>query len=68
MEIKGKEFKIKFNNEFIKEYKSLLNTLYGSTSNLALNKSQFLIKFIAKSYDMFVVHKGNAKMAFSVGF
>jgi hypothetical protein len=43
-------------------------SLYGSTSNLALNKSQFLIKFIAKSYDMFVVHKGNAKMAFSVGF
>ena len=68
MEIKGKEFKIKFNNEFIKEYKSLLNTLYGSGSNLALNKSQFLVKFIAKSYDMFVVHKGNAKMAFSVGF
>ena len=68
MEIKGKEFRIKFNSDFLKEYTSLLTTLYGANSNLALNKSQFLVKFIAKSYDMFVVHKGNAKMAFSVGF
>ena len=64
-EIKGKQYKIKINKNFITEYKSLLNELYGDTL-MAQNKMSLYLKFIAKSYDIFIVNKGSYKLEFNI--
>jgi len=64
-EIKGKQYKIKLNKDFLTEYKSLLNELYGDTL-MAQNKMSLYLKFIAKSYDVFIVNKGTYKLDFNI--
>lgn len=59
-EIKGKQYKINFSQEFLDEY-------YNNTPNY-LNplKKDLILKFFCKSYDLFIVHKGQAKLMFSI--
>ncbi len=64
-EVKGKQYKIKFNKNFLAEYKSLLNELYGDTL-MAQNKMNLYLKFIAKSYDVLNINKGTYKLIFNI--
>jgi hypothetical protein len=63
-QIKGKEYRVEFNSEFTNEYLTFLNKLY-TNQTLINNKKSIMVKFISKSYDLFVVHKGTAKLLFS---
>jgi hypothetical protein len=62
--IKGKQYRIELNPIFLNEYYDYLNTIYKTKSNLIDNKKSIQLKFIAKSYDLFVVHKGQSKLIF----
>lgn len=62
--IKGKQYQVQFNTDFINEYNTLLNILYKNNTNLIENKKKIQLKFIAKCYDLFVVHKGQSALTF----
>jgi len=64
-EIRGKQFKIDLNKNFIKEYLSFLQTLYKFQLNIIPNKNFIVLKFIAKQYDLLVIHKGQATLLFN---
>ena len=63
-ELKGKLYKLLLNKDFFAEYKTFLQQIYGN-SNFINSKLEVFMKFISKNYDMFVVHKGKAKLLFS---
>ena len=63
--IKAKQYKIDFNPSFLTEYYDYLNTIYKNKTNLIDYKKSIQLKFIAKSYDLLVIHKGYAKLTFS---
>jgi hypothetical protein len=58
-EIKGKQFKIHLKKEF--------TDVYFSTQNNYLNPSNkgLILKYFSKNYDLFIVHKGVAKLMFN---
>jgi hypothetical protein len=62
-QIKGKQYRIDINKDFILEYENFLNTLYKNSTKTE-NKKSLLLKFIAKSYNFFTVHKGSGKLIF----
>ncbi len=62
-QIKGKQYRIDINKDFLTEYESFLNTLYKNSTKTE-NKKSLLLKFIAKSYNFFTVHKGSGKLVF----
>jgi hypothetical protein len=64
-QLKSKQYRVDINPLFIKEYNTLLSSLYNDKS-IILNKSNLIIKFIGKSYDIFIVHKGNGKLLFLI--
>jgi hypothetical protein len=64
-ELKGKLYKLLINDNFFQEYKIFLEQIYGISSSLISNKLEIIMKFISKSYDMFVVQNGKAKLLFS---
>jgi hypothetical protein len=64
-QIKGKQYKVDFNKNFLIEHLNLLKTLYKST-NIITSKNSITLKFISKNYDLFVVHKGEAKLLFNI--
>jgi hypothetical protein len=55
-QIKGKQYSVRLSKSFLNEY---------FNSNLNLNKKGLILKFFAKCYDMFIVHKGNSKLMFN---
>ena len=61
--IKGKQYRIDFNKDFLNEYDNFLNILYKNSTKTD-NKKSLLLKFIAKSYNFFTVHKGSGKLIF----
>ena len=61
--IKGKQYRIDINKDFLNEYENFLNILYKNAIKTE-NKKSFLLKFIAKSYNFFTVHKGSGKLIF----
>jgi hypothetical protein len=63
--IKAKQYRIDFNPNFLTEYYDYLNTIYKNKTNLIDYKKSIQLKFIAKSYDLLVIHKGYAKLTFS---
>jgi hypothetical protein len=63
-QIKGKQYHLEFNQDFLTEYYNFLLTIYKSSS-LITSKNAFILKFIAKNYDLFVVHKGKASLLFN---
>lgn len=62
-EIKSKQYRMDLNQEFLNEYYSLLKTLYKLT-NIIQNKDSILLKFIAKNYNLFIIHNGQARLMF----
>ncbi len=62
--IKGKQFIINFNSEWLKEYTSQLKVIF-STDEEVDNKSAINLKIIGKIYDLFVVSNGKADLIFS---
>jgi hypothetical protein len=62
--IKAKQYRIEINPVFLTEYYNYLNTIYKTKTNLIDNKKSIQLKFIAKSYDLLVVHKGQARLMF----
>ena len=64
-QIKGKLYHVNFNKKFIDEYIVILNKLYANyLPSLINNKKSFTLKFLSKNYDLFVVHKGQARLLF----
>ena len=61
--IKGKQYKVEFNKLFIDEYKAFLNQMYLNTP--LVNKNSLYLKFIAKSYNLFIVSNGQARLMFN---
>lgn len=62
--IKGKQYRIELNPNFLTEYYDYLNIIYKTKTNLINNKKTIQLKFIGKTYDLLVVHKGQAKLMF----
>jgi hypothetical protein len=63
-QIKGKQYRLEINKDFLEEYTVLLNKLYNQ-STIVNNKKSIILKFISKSYDLFVIQKGSAHLMFS---
>ena len=57
---KNKQYFINFNNDFIKEYNTLLSLLYGNN-----NKNLFILKFISKNYELLTINKGKLNIIYS---
>jgi hypothetical protein len=62
--IKSKQYRIEINPNFLLEYYEYLKTIYKTNTNLIENKKSIQLKFLAKSYDLLVIHKGQAKLIF----
>ena len=63
--IKGKHYQIEINPNFLTEYNDFLKILYKSNTNLIENKKNIQLKFIAKSYDLLVISKGQSRLIFN---
>jgi hypothetical protein len=61
-EIKGKNYKINFNSAFVSEFQNFILNL-NTTNNI--RNTNMILRFISKSYDLFVVHKGSANLLFT---
>jgi hypothetical protein len=62
--IKGKQYRFNFNSNFVTEINSFVLNLNNSSTNINRN-TNFILRFISKSYDLFVVNKGSATLLFS---
>jgi hypothetical protein len=62
--IKAKQYRIEINPAFLAEYYNYLKTIYKTKTSLIDNKKSIQLKFIAKSYDLLVVYKGQARLMF----
>lgn len=62
--IKAKQYRIELNPKFLAEYYEYLKTIYKTNQVLINNKKNIQLKFIAKSYDLLVVHRGQARLMF----
>jgi hypothetical protein len=60
-QIKGKQYILFFNKQFIEEYNIMLNQLYKNNNN---NKKSFNLTFISKNYNLLVIHKGMSQLLF----
>jgi hypothetical protein len=58
-EIKGKQYRIEINTNYLSELDNLLKNLKINNS-----KKSFFLKFIAKTYNFFTIEKGNGKLVF----
>ena len=59
--IKGKQYRFQFNSDFVTEINNFVLNLDSSSINRNTN---FILRFISKSYDLFVVNKGSANLLF----
>jgi hypothetical protein len=64
-EIKGTQYMVNLNKDFITEYNNYLKLVYKN-NNMIATKSQLILKFISKYYDLFIVNKGTAKLLFGI--
>ncbi len=62
--IKGKQYIVNFNSEWLKEYTNQLSTIFSTQEEID-NKSALNIKLIGKIYDLFIVSNGKANLMFS---
>ena len=62
--IKGKQYRFQFNNNFITEINNFVLNLNNSSTNINRN-TNFILRFISKSYDLFVINKGSANLLFT---
>ena len=65
-EIKGTQYIANINKDYINEYNDYLNLIYKNNDNMITAKSQFILKFISKYYDLFIVNQGTAKLLFGI--
>ena len=64
-QIKGKQYIIAFNKDFIQEYNTILYQLYNNyNNNIINNKKSFNLTFISKNYNLLIIHKGMAQLLF----
>jgi len=59
-QIKGKQYKLELNTNYLTELENLIKTLTKKSNT----KKIFLLKFIAKTYNFFTIEKGNGKLLF----
>ena len=57
--IKGKNYMININNQFINDYNKILSILDPNNT-----KPNLMLKFISKNYEMLIIHKGLAKFLY----
>jgi len=62
--IKGKQYRIRFNDAFVIEFNEFVKNLNNSSTNINRN-TNFILRFISKSYDLFVVNKGSGNLLFT---
>ena len=64
-QIKGKQYIIFFNKDYIQEYTTILYQLYNNyNNNIINNKKSFNLTFISKNYNLLIIHKGMAQLLF----
>ena len=62
--MKGKQYRFQFNDNFVSEIDAFVLNLNNSSMNINRN-TNFILRFISKSYDLFVVNKGSANLLFT---
>ena len=62
--MKGKQYRFQFNDNFVTEINEFVLNLNNSSMNVNRN-TNFILRFISKSYDLFVVNKGSANLLFT---
>jgi hypothetical protein len=62
--IKGKQYSVTLNDEFLLQYYKQLQTLFN-VQTIIDNKYALILKIIGKVYDMFVVSNGKANLLFN---
>lgn len=62
--IKGKQYRFQFNDDFINEINNFVLNLNDLSININRN-TNFILRFISKSYDLFVINKGSANLLFT---
>ena len=62
--MKGKQYRFQFNEDFVSEINDFVLNLNNSFMNVNRN-TNFILRFISKSYDLFVVNKGSANLLFT---
>jgi len=60
--IKSKLYHLTLNKKFIDEYNEFLSIIYN---NINIDKSSFALRFISKSYNIFIVDKGYGYLMFN---
>ena len=64
-QIKGKQYVLFFNQDFINEYNEILYQLYNNySSTLLSNKKKMYLTFITKNYNLLIIHKGMSQLLF----
>jgi hypothetical protein len=64
-QIKGKQYVLFFNQDFINEYNEILYQLYNNySSTLLANKKKMYLTFITKNYNLLIIHKGMSQLLF----
>ena len=62
--IKGKQYSITLNDEWLSQYYKQLQTLF-TEQTIVDNKYALTLKIIGKVYDMFIVSNGRANLLFN---
>jgi hypothetical protein len=62
--MKGKQYRFQFNSNFVNEINSFVLNLNNPSMNINRN-TNFTLRFISKSYDLFIVNKGSANLLFT---
>ena len=64
-QIKGKQYTVFFNEDFMNEYNNVLYQLYNTySSSLLANKKKMFLTFITKNYNLLIIHKGMSQLLF----
>lgn len=62
--MKGKQYRLQYNSNFVNEINNFVLNLNNSSMNINRN-TNFILRFISKSYDLFIVNKGSANLLFT---
>lgn len=62
--MKGKQYRVQFNEDFVNEINNFVLNLNNSSTNINRN-TNFILRFMSKSYDLFVINKGSANLLFT---
>jgi len=62
--LKGKQYSIQFNTQYVDEFNDFILNLENSNLNLNRN-TNMILRFVAKSYELLIIHKESTHLLFS---